>query len=188
MKTLSTMKTLSKWLGIVIVVLVMAIGLLSFGARYHDGPLAIFTGGPFTSGEIVPASNDWNILRDSETVEFQTLDPLVSRTVWLVVYDGRLFFTSGYFKWDEDHGLREYGLPGLISRLSKPWPYQLETDNRIILRIDDKLYERRLQQVTSRPEIVPVLDAFNDKYGDSMGIGAAEVTQGYTRMYEVVGR
>ncbi len=127
-------------------------------------------------------------MRDSVTVEFQTLDPPVSRTVWLVVYDGRLFFTSGYLKWDEDHGLREYGLPGLMSKLSKRWPYALENDNRIILRIDEKLYEQRLQQVTSGPDIVPVLDAFGDKYGDSMGIGAAEVTEGYTRMYEVVGR
>ena len=183
------MKRLLKWLGIVIAVLVMAIGLLAFGARYHDGPLEVFTGGPFKSGDIVPAPNDWNLLRDRETVEFQTLDPPISRTIWLVVQDGRLFFTSGYLKWDEDHGLREYGLRGLIFKLSKRWPYQLENDDRIILRIDEKLYEQRLQRITSGPDIVPVLDAFGRKYGDDLGhFGAAEVTEGYTRMYEVVDR
>ena len=123
-----------------------------------------------------------------DTVEFQTLDPPISRTVWLIVHDGRLFFTSGYLKWDEDHGLREYGLRGLILKTVKRWPYQLESDNRIILRVDDKLYEQRLQQITGGPDIVPVLDAFAHKYEDSMGMGAAEVTEGYTRMYEVVGR
>ena len=70
----------------------------------------------------------------------------------------------------------------------KRWPYQLEHDNRIILRIDGKLYEQRLRRIASGPDIVPVLDEFGRKYGDSMGIGAAEVTEGYTWMYEVVDR
>ena len=88
------MKKLFKWFGIAIVGLVIAIGSLTFGARYHDGPLEIFAGGPFKSGEILAAPNDWNVLRDRQTVEFQTLEPPISRTIWLVVYDGRLFFTE----------------------------------------------------------------------------------------------
>ena len=75
-----------------------------------------------------------------------------------------------------------------MAKLTKRWPYQLENDDRIIVRIDEKLYEQRLQPVTSGPDIVPVLDEFGRKYGDGMGIGAAEVTEGYTRMYEVVDR
>lgn len=169
------MKKLFKWFGIAIVGLVIAIGSLTFGARYHDGPLEIFAGGPFKSGEILAAPNDWNVLRDRQTVEFQTLEPPISRTIWLVVYDGRLFFTSGYMK-------------SAIGSKLKRWPYQLERDNRIILRIDGKLYEQRLLRITSGPDIVPVLDEFDRKYGDSMGIGAAEVTEGYTWMYEVAGR
>ena len=161
------MRRLFKWLGIVTVVTVMASGLLGVGARYHDGPLSIFVGGPFKSGDAVPAPSDWTLLRDRDTVEFQTLDPPISRTIWFVVHDG---------------------LPGLIAKWSKRWPYQLENDNRIILRIDDTLYEQQLQRVTSGPDIVPVLDAFGRKYGDDMGIGAAEITEGYTRMYEVVDR
>jgi hypothetical protein len=70
----------------------------------------------------------------------------------------------------------------------KRWPYQIEYDNRIILRIDGKLHEQRLHRITSGPDIVPVLDEFDRKYGDSMGIGVAEVTEGYTWMYEVADR
>ena len=168
-------KTLSKWLGIVIFGLVIAIGSLTFGARYHDGPLEIFAGGPFKSGEILAVPSDWNVLRDRQTVELQTLEPPISRTIWLVVYDGRLCLTSGYMK-------------SAIGSKLKRWPYQLERDNRIILRLDGKLYEQRLLRITSGPDIVPVLDEFDRKYGDSMGIGAAEVTEGYTWMYEVGGR
>ena len=64
----------------------------------------------------------------------------------------------------------------------------VETDNRILLRIDGKLHEQRLNRITSGLDVVPVLDEFERKYGDSMGIGAAEVTEGYTWMYEVVDR
>ena len=181
------MRARFRWLGLVVIILGIGVGSLMLGARYYDGPIAVFPGGPFKSGAIIPAPNDWNFLRDRDTVQFQTLNPVTSRTIWFVVHDGRLFFTSGYLKWDEDHGLAEYGLPGLISKL-KRWPYQLENDNRIILRTDEKLYEQQLQQVTSGPDIVPVLDEFGRKYEDNMGIGAAEVTEGYTRMYEVVDR
>ena len=54
--------------------------------------------------------------------------------------------------------------------------------------IDGKLYEQRLNRISSGPDIVPVLDEFERKYDDGMDIGADEVTQGYTWMYEVVGR
>jgi len=38
------------------------------------------------------------------------------------------------------------------------------------------------------PDIEPVLDEFDRMYGDSLGIRATEITEGYTRMYEVVDR
>ena len=63
MKTLVKMKTLFKWLGIVIVVLVMAVGLLSLGARYHDGPLTIF----------VTVQALWNVGTDFVLVPFAVI-------------------------------------------------------------------------------------------------------------------
>ena len=70
----------------------------------------------------------------------------------------------------------------------KQWPHYLQNDDRIILRIDDRLYEQRLQRVTSGPDIEPVLNELSRKYGDGLGLGASEVTEGHTWMYEVVDR
>ncbi len=169
------MRTQWRWLGVAGVVLVIAVGSVAFGARYYDGPIAIFAGGPFKSGDIAPAPADWSFLADRDTVQFQTLNPATSRTIWFVVRDGRLFLTSGYMK-------------SAFGARVKRWPYQVETDNRILLRTDGKLYEQRLNRITHGLDIVPVLDEFERKYGDSMGIGAAEVTEGYTWLYEVVDR
>ncbi len=85
-----------KWIGIIVITLIIAIGLFLFSMRFSDGPLEIFSGGPFTSGEPAQAPNDWSFLTDRNTIEFQTMMPDTSRTVWLAVHDRRLFLVSGY--------------------------------------------------------------------------------------------
>lgn len=169
------MKTFLKWLLTILIVLVLAIAGALFGMRYHDGPLEILSGGPFKTGELSPVPGDWSFLVDRSTIEFQTLTPARSRTVWLAVHDGRLFVVSGYMT-------TGYGA------IWKQWPHYLQNDDRIILRIDDRLYEQRLQRVTSGPDIEPVLNELSRKYGDGLGLGASEVTEGHTWMYEVVDR
>ena len=44
-----------RWIGIAIGVLVLCVGALAIGARFSDGPIAMFPGGPFQSGEWVEA-------------------------------------------------------------------------------------------------------------------------------------
>ena len=85
-----------KGLGIGFLSILTAVALFFFGTRYTDGPLAIFTGGQFTSGVLESAPEDWSYLKDRDLVEFQTLTPARSRTVWLAVHDSRLFIVSGY--------------------------------------------------------------------------------------------
>ena len=160
-------------IGLLIIVL-LAGGFL-YAARFFDGPLEIIAGGPFKTGELSPAPADWSFLRERDTLEFQTLNPPRSRTVWLAVHDGNLFIVSGYMT-------TGYGA------IWKQWPHYLVDDDRVILRIDDRLYEQRLQRVTSGPDIEPVLNEFSRKYGDGLGLGASEVTQGHTWMYQVVNR
>ena len=43
------MKKFFKWFGIVFGTLVLAIGVFLVGMRFTDGPIEIFTGGPFLS-------------------------------------------------------------------------------------------------------------------------------------------
>ena len=85
-----------KWLGILLLVIVAAIALFLFSMRFHDGPNAIFAGGPFKTGELTEPPENWNFLKGRPEMEFQTMDPVTSRIVWLGVLDGRLYVISGY--------------------------------------------------------------------------------------------
>ena len=172
------MKKLAQALGITLGLLVGLIGLFLSLMRFSDGPMEILTGGPFTSGELTAAPADWSFLTDRDTIEFQTMNPARSRTVWLGVHDQRLFLVSGYMN-------TSYG------GIWKQWPHYLEGDDRVILRIDGKLYEQRLQRIMEGPEVIPVLSEFARKYfGGASGEFTADtsVRNGDTWMYEVVDR
>lgn len=169
------MRTFFKRILIALLVLILLVVGLLYSARFYDGPLEIIAGGPFKTGELSPAPDDWSFLADRDTIEFQTLSPARSRTVWLAVHEGRLFIVSGYMT-------TGYGA------LWKQWPHYLLADDRIILRVDGQLHEQRLQRITSGPAIEPVLGEFSRKYGDGLGLGTSEVTEGHTWMYEVVDR
>jgi len=118
--------------------------------RYHDGPFEAVAGGPFVSGEMTTAPDDWTFLLNRETIQFQTLTPAVSRTIWMVVHDGRLFLSSGSMN------------TAITSRL-KRWPYAIESDDRVIVRFDGKLYAQRFQRINDGPDIESVLDEFDRK-------------------------
>ena len=123
------------------------------------------------------APDDWDYLKERSLIEFQPLSPARSRTVWLAVHDKRLFIVSGYMN-------TGYGA------IWKQWPHYLNDDDRVILRIDDALYEQRLERIIEGPEVVPVLRELSRKYfSGSEGLATqATVARGDTWMYEVVDR
>ena len=174
------MKKFFKWLGILFGTLALALSVFLLGMRFTEGPIAAFTGGPFSTGILAAAPTDWTYLTDRDLIEFQTMDPPRSRTVWLAVHEGRLFIVSGYMN----------SVPGAIW---KQWPYYLEDDDRIILRIDGNLYEQRLERFMEGPEVVPVLSELFRKYfagggvtGNDSFTSAETVANGDTWMFEVV--
>lgn len=167
------MKKFLKWLAMILGVVVIAAGVFLFAMRFHDGPLEIISGGPFKTGESAPAPADWSFLRDRSTLQFQTMDPARSRTVWLAVVDGRLFVISGYMT-------TGYG------KIWKQWPHYLDNDDRVILRIDGKLYQQRLRRVMDGPEVIPVMNEFGRKYGTGEATDDSAVSSGYVWMFEVV--
>ena len=85
-----------RWLGIVLAVAPVLLVLVVVVARFSDGPIAIFAGGPLESGEIVPAPADWTFASDVEVVEFQLVEPPRSRTVWIVEHEGNLYVPCGF--------------------------------------------------------------------------------------------
>lgn len=166
----TVMRSVLKWMGIVVGVIVVVVALGLGLMRFHDGPLELLSGGPFRSGVETPTPKDWGFLKDRVTIEFQTMVPDTSRTVWLAVHEGRLFLISGYMT-------TGYG------KLWKQWPHYIEEDNRVILRIDGKLYQQHLDRIMTGDEVQPVLDELGRKYGFTATSDV--VRDGHAWMYEV---
>jgi len=164
-----------KWLLMVLVVLVIAVGLFFFSMRFQDGPWEILSGGPFQSGEAAVAPDNWSFLEGRDTIDFQTLDPATSRKVWLLVHEGRLFIASAYMN-------TSYG------KIWKQWPHYLDADKRIILRIDGQLYEQQLDRLITQPVAVQVVKKFNNKYSMGVDVTPATLTEGHVWLFEVKSR
>lgn len=176
-------KTIGKWVGIffvsVVVLFAGGYGLL----RIQDGPVefwpwfTISIGGPFRSGEVAQSPANWDFIKERQEIEFQTLSPTTSRTVWVPVVDGKLYIVSGYMN-------------SAIGRLWKQWPAQMAEDNRVRIRIDGKIYEQRLNRITSGPIIAPVMAEIGRKYfgGSGQPVPGSEVavTSGSVWLFEVV--
>ena len=161
--------------GLFVLVLVVVVGLL-VGARFADGPIAIIAGGPFTSGELVGGPEpDWSFVRDVREVEFQLLDPPRSRTTWILDHEGKAYIPCGY-------------MTTWWGKIWKRWPHEAERDPRILLRIGDKLYERKLVRILDGPSVAPLLAELSRKYADGRGIPMEAVTSGYLWLYELAPR
>lgn len=146
------LKVLSILVGIAIVLIV---GFL-VAARFADGPLEIVAGGPFSSGEqYTDGEPDWTFVADIPTVEFQLMNPERSRTTWIIEHEGKIYIPSGY-------------MTTWWGKIWKQWPIEVEKDDRAILRVNGKLYDRRMVRVTEGPELVPILKKLGVKY---LGMG-----------------
>ncbi len=153
--------------------LVLLILGLSIGARFADGPIAIFAGGPFTSGELVSGPEpDWSFVRGIREVEFQLVDPARSRTTWILEHAGKIYIPCGYMttRW---------------GKLWKQWPIEALKDGRSILRVGDKLYERELVRIEDGPLLAPLTEELSRKYAP---FGPEAVTSGYLWLFELTAR
>ena len=176
------MKSLLKYLGITSLSAILVMGMFFIYMRLHDGPIefipwfTISTGGPFRSGELEPSPDNWTFLKERQEIEMETLNLGTTKTIWTMVVDGRLFVASGRRQtW--------YG------QLWKQWPRRIESDDRIILRIDDALYEQRLVPITEGDIILPILQESWRKYGrGSEPTSSARVTEELMWLFEIVDR
>ncbi len=176
-------KKFLKWLGVAVGVVILSTAVAYGAMRLHDGPVEFYPwftisiGGPFRSGNVVAAPTSWEFLKEREEIEFQTLDPTTSRTVWAPVVDGKLYIVSGYMN-------------SSIGRIWKRWPAYMHEDNRVLLRIDGEIYEQRLNRITEGATIiVPVLAELGRKYfagsGEQIPGSEVAVTSGSIWMFEV---
>jgi hypothetical protein len=140
---------LLRWVGRILLALVALGVALAGGARFHDGPLGPFPGGPLEAGELVrEAVVDWRFAADVPEIELQLVDPPRSRTTWVLVREDQLFVGCAW--------------PGSFL---KQWPEQALRDGRVVLRIAGKRYERQAVRVTD-PEVHAELSVIGArKYG-----------------------
>lgn len=177
------LKKIAKWLGVLFLSVLVLLGAVYGYLRIQDGPVEFFPwftisiGGPFRSGELAASPANWDFISERLEIEFQTLNPATSRTVWVPVVDGKLFIVSGYMN-------------SAIGRLWKQWPAYMAEDNRVLIRIDGKIYEQRLNRITEGAYIAPVMAQIGRKYfgGSGQPVPGSEiaVTSGSVWMFEVV--
>ena len=170
------MRSVVRVLGVMLFSLVVILGALLVGARFADGPIAIVAGGPFRSGTLVTGPEpDWSFVHDVQEVQFQLLEPARSRTTWILDHEGKAYIPSGY-------------MTTWWGKIWKQWPHEAEKDPRILLRIGDKLYERRLVRVQEGPVVAPLLTELSRKYVGGREIPMEAVTSGYLWLFELAPR
>lgn len=163
-------------LGIALV-LILGMGAFLFSARLSDGPRGLIAGGPFTSGEIQEpgGESDLSFVRNVQEVEFQLVDPPRSRTTWIVEHAGKAYIPSGY-------------MTSWWGKLWKQWPIEIERDPRILLRVEGKIYERKLIRIEDGPAVAPVVAELSRKYAGDAAIPIDAVTSGSLWLFEVAPR
>lgn len=122
---------LLRWLGRILLVLVVLVALVFVGARFHDGPLGPIPGGPLASGPLVgePVA-DWTFAKDVQEIELQLDSQSKSRTTWIIVDHGKAYVPAAV----------EFP-PG------KTWHQAALADGRAVLRIQGKRYPVTLTRV-----------------------------------------
>jgi len=144
----SIMKLILKVLALAVVIVLVVL----LASTRLDGPRGLLAGGAFQSGERLASPASWQFLEGQDTLEFQTEAPERSRTVWLVVHEGRLFLVSGYMN-------------TLLGKVWKHWPFQIQENPNILIRDRGKIYEQRLTRIVSGQIAADVMRKFSNKYG-----------------------
>ena len=131
---------------------VTAVSTAAVKARFADGPNRVFSGGPLVSGELHTGPEpDWSFVNSLPTIEMQLLEPSLSRRIWTVEHDGRLYVWSGY-------------MGTTVGRLWKRWPVQAERDGRAVFRIEGIRYQRQLRRIQSGEILEGIAAAITGKY------------------------
>lgn len=140
------MKALLKWLGLgIAAIAVVALGV-ALGARYADGPLGPFPGGPMSGERVTEPVAEWGFAAERDTVELEVNpDAPRSITTWVLGHEGALYIPAG-----------------LASR--KTWPGQVMADGRVVLRVAGRLYPRQAVRVTDAARLEALGEVLTRKY------------------------
>ncbi len=144
-----------RWLGIALVALVAVPVGIGVVARFSDGPIGPFPGGPLRTGTLVSEPDvDWSFA-DGREIELQLVEPLGSRITGAIVHEGQLFVPCDLgFMWGRFSGRTRWMLH--LIYVLKRWHEDALRDGRVVLRTAGKRYERQAVRVTA-PELLATL-------------------------------
>jgi len=170
--------TLRQKLLVAVVSAIVIITSALIAMRFSDGPYGMLSGGAFSSGTTQSSLSDWSFLAGREVIEFQTMEPETSRTIWLVVVEQKLYFVSGYMN-------------TVVGKIWKQWPGHVAENNAILIRVDGSIYPQRLKRLLDQPAVPSVMRKFSKKYGlgsedQSDDAILAMVGEGDVWLFEVV--
>jgi hypothetical protein len=126
-------------------------GALGIVARNSGGPLGPIPGGVLRGEFTREAAPDLSRVAAQREVQLQVAPETPrSMNVWVVVVDERIFVPAALAPW-------------------KLWPALLEHDDRAVLRVDGRLYERRAKRVEEAALRERLASEVARKYGLSSG-------------------
>lgn len=142
MRRIALLEVLLATVAVVVIVIVIAVL-----ARYADGPIGPFAGGPLRGDVWRGAEPEWALVADVDTIEVQ-VNPRRPRSVHtgVIAHDGKLY------------------VPTTLERFTR-WHRHVLEDPRVILRIDGRLYRRCATRVRNRPLLKTLIRSGRLKYG-----------------------
>lgn len=133
--------------GLLLLVVLALVGTW-FGARFADGPIAIFPGGPLRTGSVLAEPvRDWSFATDVREIELELASQARSRTVWIGVHDAQAYIPAS-----------------LSFPPGKTWHYEARENGAAMLRIEGQRYPVTLTWVDDEAEQAAVGEVMRAKY------------------------
>ena len=99
------------------------------------------------------------------------MDPVRSRTTWIVEHDGRAYSACGNMR-------------SFLGGLWKRRPREAARDGRALLLTEDRVYPRELVRIEEGQLVQPILQRLNEKYvGADQSMSAEAVRSGETWLF-----
>lgn len=144
------MKSILSKASILFSILILVIVVLVVSVRFSDGPKGPLAGGALKSGNLVPdTAVDWNSAlggTDGAEIVFHLESTQRSRTTGSIVFEDRLYIPCDLgFMWKRFSGSTRFILATMYAL--KNWHEEAMVNGDVVIRIGDRLYERRLERV-----------------------------------------
>lgn len=148
------MRRIVGWLFLVVALGLAAVAAVAVLARFGDGPIGPFPGGPFKASTESLAGLDPALAAKAKTIEIEVGKPKpLTRTTWIVSDDGALYVPAGG---------AEY----------KSWPKEAEAYGAMRIRVDGHVFALKATRVMDPALHAKLLQAAAAKYdltGDPNG-------------------